>query len=660
MRFASQLGLAATFLLALFLVNSASGQSADKRLSIVSGTTLEMGVDTTIPNAKFSWVLTKDREFVTAQQTTFFQTRQTTPGNYTLDVSIASEDNLKNEFHSFAIEITDIVGIVPLPFLGSGSIMTTNITFDPPADSSKTISIDPTGGLVKIDASASVGVTRFTFDINGSIDADGDGNPLNDADNAGASSEQIGGPLYYYFLPSATPRVISLAFAGQNQTSDQYSINFTGRTSNGTSVPQGGSVPVNADVNGLIVRFSADVNPQLFSGRPVVYEWDFGDHRRSLLESPVHTYAEPGVYTATVALRDIQNGTVIYGGTTQVTVQGAQASSSSVSSEPSDNAGGVSLGSTLKIGFSLLLLLVLGLLAYFGIKKVKNITSGKLQQKLEEVEGKYFESEKKPSDLSVAPAPLQLKKAPAVDVTNRQEVIDREKKTTEFATKKEQPVAQDNGPAPAWLKQTPASTPPPSAPAPKPAPAPPAPKPTPAPAPVAPPKPVPPPAPVPAPAPVAPPKPVPPPPPAPVPTPAPAPKPVVPTAPVAPTPVPVQPKPEPQSPAPVPPAPAPSAPVASVTPKPTVATNKAAMTPEEREAERKRKKRQRYRHNKHLREMEAKANPPMPTAIAAPQEKKLEAAKPEHELKAPATDHLLPKSDDQPIAIIRADSLDDQ
>jgi hypothetical protein len=68
-------------------------------------------------------------------------------------------------------------------------------------------------------------------------------------------------------------------------------------TVRGVADPSTGPAP-------LLVQFSASGrDPQ---NRPLIYEWDFGDGGGTVNQSPQHTYARPGRYTATVTVTEQQ------------------------------------------------------------------------------------------------------------------------------------------------------------------------------------------------------------------------------------------------------------------------------------------------------------------------------------------------------------------
>lgn len=169
-------GVLAAFAIIASDPSQTPAQQLAPTIVLSSGELLEIGVDTDLVRPEFSWILTRDREFVNAQRSRFFQTRQTQAGTYTLDVSIQSEDRQRSEFHTFQIEVTQALPPSPFPTGSGSSVIVPNIMTEPSASINGTISVDPQGDLIKIDASRSTGpVERFLVDLDTSKDSNGDG-----------------------------------------------------------------------------------------------------------------------------------------------------------------------------------------------------------------------------------------------------------------------------------------------------------------------------------------------------------------------------------------------------------------------------------------------------------------------------------------------------
>ncbi len=551
-------------------------------IRIEAGQMLEIGTDTASPKSEFSWILTKDRKFQSAQRSRFFQTRLTQLGTYVLDVSVQDPLASQNDYRAFTIIVSDPIPVQP-PATASGSQKAILVT-DPPLIGSA-VYLPPEGGIVTLDASQSIGpATSYSLDLSNTVDSDGDGNPENDRDNAETFNEKSGSPIRFFMLPSSQPRKVWLTITDStsgtsNRTSVDVIFALTPTVSSAVSsaAPQTSAIKITG--LGMTAEFSADIPSADTAGKEVLYEWNFGDRRRSLLFTPTHTYTVPGTYTVTLTVRDIRNGQVLFSGSNSVFVQGAatgssvSSASSSLSSTSSASGGaktGLPIGSIIKVGFIVLLLLALAVGMYMLFTWIKRKTTGSLEKTLENMEKTIVKSDAKAGVTDAKVEPLKLKKDPNISPVTpakkvQADVIDSEKSKTDFQSQTRAtgtPLAS-SGPVPSWLAK--ASLP--GAPTPKPASAP---APTPAPKPAAP---LPPPSAPKTPAATGPVpdwlKPVPPPPTAPKPTQAPAPTPA--PAPEPPKPVmPQIPAPAPKPVAPVP-APQPSAPVAEPATPPATA-----------------------------------------------------------------------------------------
>lgn len=605
---------------------STTGAQETSTIRIVAGDTLEVATDTASPKSQFSWILTKDRKFLNAQRTKFFQTRFSEAGTYVLDVSVQDPVTSENGYRAFTIIVTDVVpGSAPaFPVRDPAQPLQATLESDPPVILGSTY-LSPEGGIVKIDGSKSQGnISTFKIDLDTSVDSDGDGDPGNDFDNRATLSEKFGSPLYVFMLPKGASRIVRLTVTDLNAVSPsttELPILFAPApalpsSSASASVPApGGHVTVMR--NGLEMKFLASVDQGITAGREVLYEWDFGDRSKSLLNSPVHRYARSGTYTVGLTVKDIRTGEILHSSIDTLVIDPSSdvppitsessssvAASSSSSSAASPQKSGFSFRGIFQVILIIFFLLALAIALYALFTWIKRKTTTSLQKTLEKMEGNIVKKPEEPK----APEPMKLKKeAPKQVVTPPAELAERETAKKEFASQtrsNETPVAS-SGPVPSWLsnagKSAPAvaaaiaATPPAPAPSPRPATFPPA-----------------------------------------------APK--GPTDTTGPTPAWLKPAPAPTNPPPAAPpkAPVPSAPVAPTTPPPAAAV--AAPAP-----------------------ASALPPPPKPTPPAAPPkpaptsatlqapapEKKPEAKKPEQK----KTEPKKPDDEDPPIAIIQADSI---
>lgn len=471
-----------TILLALTAIVSTTITLHDSRaadanvIRIEAGQTIEIGTDTASPNAQFSWILTRDRQFIGAQRTRFFQTRLAEPGTYTLDVSIQNPTSSESDYRAFTLLVNAPAGSnTPAPRIDVGSGTLTAVLRTDPAIINGTVYLPAEGGIIMLDPSQSKGsIASYSFDLDSTVDTDGDGNPFNDLDNQGTISERQGTNLFVFMLPKAGTRTVSLT------TTDLSS----GRTANASlgiafSAPPAGQQPtvnqtvqgpIGMEIDGLTVTFTPRLDATLTEGRQLLTEWDFGDHLKSLLATPRHTYSAPGSYTVALTVRDITNGSIVYSGTASIDVSApltppASTASQSTSSVPSaiessssssaptgTTTSKLPIGSILTVGFILLIILAIGVGLFFAFQWIKGKTTASLQKTLEKMEGSIVGKESKvPS--AATPEPLKLKKDPPKAAPPPQDIADREKGKPEFTSRtrtNETPVAT-SGPVPAWL-----------------------------------------------------------------------------------------------------------------------------------------------------------------------------------------------------------------
>ncbi|MDD5055014.1 MAG: PKD domain-containing protein [Candidatus Peribacteraceae bacterium] len=471
-------------------------------IRLEAGQTVEIGTDTNSLSPQFSWILTKDRQFIGAQRTRFFQTRLADPGTYTLDVSIQDPALTESGYRAFTLLVSAPTNAgIPSPLLAAGSGAFEAILRTDPPTMNGTVSLPPDGGVLMLDPSQSKGtIASYSIDLDSSLDSDGNGDPLSDRDNQGTISERQGTSLFLFMLPKAEPRSVTLTttdLASGLTTTTSVLVAFSAppATEQSASGIPSSSGPISVQADGLTVSFNAQLDAATTQGKSLLMEWDFGDRLKSLLESPLHTYGAPGVYTVALTVRDIATGTVLYTGTTSVNVTAnlqTEASSSATSQiAPSSSAasnpdtagskqtedGGLPIGAIVTVGFILLLLLGGAVALFFILQWLKGKTTSSLQKTLEKMENTIVKKET-PGASPATPEPMKLKKELPRTMAP-QEISDKEKAKTEFVSRtrtNETPVTSA-GPVPSWLASSGAKnvqppSPPPATPLPKQAPSP--------------------------------------------------------------------------------------------------------------------------------------------------------------------------------------------
>ncbi len=98
--------------------------------------------------------------------------------------------------------------------------------------------------------------------------------------------------------PGASGSILVIASQGTATAQHTATLSVLGVTA--TESATSGSAP-------LSVSFTASANG---GTAPYTYQWSFGDGNSSLSQNPTHSYAQPGTYTASVAVTDAQSHTV--------------------------------------------------------------------------------------------------------------------------------------------------------------------------------------------------------------------------------------------------------------------------------------------------------------------------------------------------------------
>jgi PKD repeat protein len=211
-------------------------------------------------------------------------------------------------------------------------------------------------------------------------------------------------------------------------------------------------------VNGMDMRAEAIFDPSLVAGKSLLLEWDFGDRSKSLLSTPIHRYNIPGTYILSLTARNITTGEIVYEGKTNVQIlpsvnQSSTSSSSSSetlqSSASSDGTSNSSIGSIVTVVVIILALLMIAGGLYAVLTWIKKRTTYSIQKTLEKVEETIVRKDAKEEVIATV-APMSMKKSEDI-------ITDREKSTTEFASKERTQITPTStaGPVPSWLQKAP-------------------------------------------------------------------------------------------------------------------------------------------------------------------------------------------------------------
>ncbi len=478
---------------------ASAAESGTEDIDLFVGDILEILPSVGIANPTYSWILTQDRTFLQASRAPKFTARLIQPGNYTLLAEIASGDGSTKINRTFEITMRPrdgTTGSPPAPEVtGTGSVNLVS-TF-PAMDSNKHVILKTTKQLVRLDP-LNPDLKPLALDLDASQDSDGDGNPRNDLDDRDTFFQTYASPVTIWFTTPITTRTMIVTTVGVSGAAVQQEVTVLDEA---YAMQQGLLIsPLQmtvTPVSNLDYTFGAEV--EMGSTSPLLFHWNFGDGQESLLQNPAHTYAQGGTYTVKIEVRNLLDGKVIATKQQDVVVQGGAVASSAQSVETSSASSESPVMSTSGRSWTSIVILIgiFVLCLFIGIGAVTwllRMRKGKsLDQTFETLEKNILKKdETKATSVSAPPltiptvgAPMTSKAAPT-----QQEISKREEQ-------KQTPVDSttpkiDTDAAPAWLKKglgdsAVAPTPkPPITPSPNPNPNP-IPKPTPIPAPSAPP-----------------------------------------------------------------------------------------------------------------------------------------------------------------------------
>ncbi len=491
----------------------AQGGLSTFSLTIAPGELLELAIPTRAFQPEYNWILSREGNFISAGRSPIFQTRQTDAGVYTIDVNVLSEGKTITESYSLQLNVNEHVSTYDPSGQKSGEIQAVLESLPPASDGSIRLPAD--GGVLTLIPGSSYGdIASYDIDFDIQTDTNGDGIPDNDRDTQGTYSQKAGTPVRVLLRPQGAPHTLSLTVSDvQGHSSSTVStVRFDGaatiassQASHSTSVKSGDFI---LSVTGRTISPSLAAHSSLQSNHAVLYEWEFGDGRKSLLHAPRHTYDQPGDYSVSLTVRDIANGQLLYSGSTSVKVTEQDSVSSapiqeihsSVVSSASTEANGDSRSywSIIKAALIFLVLIQIGLALFHLALWIKRKSTGALHTTIEKMEHSLFEQEKNDEDtlpsvmplkkidkpdvatgvqeevlepiapvppaqeVAVGPVPDWLKNAPTEPVIQTSSEVT----ATQFEPQVQVSPPQETAPVPSWLSDTAATTPSPDPPAP--------------------------------------------------------------------------------------------------------------------------------------------------------------------------------------------------
>ena len=445
---------------------------------------------------QINWVLTHAGETVSSSTEATFRTRLAREGNYTLTAEAGNTQRIfqllvrqrRPEDTVRAQNPGDAVAFDP-PLL-NGNINVNSVR--------QVLTATPVRNDIKV----------LAIDIDIAQDSNGDGNSGNDEDTRTTLFRSDGNALHIWFVGglSRTIRLGSLQDGKQPEFENITVGPTTGQridpgippmttqpTTPTTPTPQPTPVeptPVVSDYNGplsirVVKNDNGTVRMRLEAPEeeqsPLIVLWSFGDGAQSMLDEPIHTYAESGNYSISAEVRNLATGKVVTTLTDSLVVNRLREQPIPVDEDeektpvdpepepepepepqPEEKEGSGILGLVIKLILALVFFAALGAGIMFLIAKIKK-RGFSLEKSLEKAE-QVMVSGKEEKDVSDVAPPMEIS-AEEVETPVVEPVTDEPSETTP-----PEPTPPEPTP-PAPPEPTPPSPPEPTPPTPAPEPA---------------------------------------------------------------------------------------------------------------------------------------------------------------------------------------------
>ncbi|MDD4627801.1 MAG: PKD domain-containing protein [Candidatus Peribacteraceae bacterium] len=466
---------------------SAASTSTTEDITLSVGSIFEILAALPGTDSSVSWTLLKeDGSFVQADRGRIFHERFVETGNFSLKAEVGNAASPAMLVRTFFIHVSSAA--LPLPSTPGIMTGTPIVRTDPPVEEGNNVVLGNQQTILL--SPLSPGTARLSLDLDHTIDNNRDGNPSNDTDDEGTFFLTDGTPLRIWFPEFSTDRTITIMSMGAQGTTAQTLRVTTAavtvpRPDSTPSLPNSGGTPLIAvdDRGNGVFGFSLKENALTASGRALLFLWDFGDGRQSMLDRPMHTFSKNNSYTVRLTVRDLKTAQNVLdtGGALQVTsvlsgetgsasssgqsASSVSSSSAASSAQSSVAATGVPSGMWGTIGVILLVViasLILGFMAMFIIARIvkRNLDTDKTPTTPQK--SRTASGERKSSSLDHAPpmpvidvsamreeeAPVRrtpkAERAPAEEVPKVEEISSVEPPST---------LQFDENQAPSWLKQ---------------------------------------------------------------------------------------------------------------------------------------------------------------------------------------------------------------
>lgn len=260
-----------------------------------------------ITDATYTWILTQDRTFLEANRAPSFRKRLIQPGMYTLYAEIASVDGNRRISRTITLDYSVRQPGEPVneqPVANSGALVRTE-----PASDEKGRIIMPAGTQLVELLPVNPDIVPLALDLDLTRDADGDGKPDNDIQTDDTFFHSDATPLFLWITndPLTTHSLSVTAAAPDGARTQKVEIinEDIAKTQGIVQSP----VQIKTEQTGerSYVFSAVFENPDAAAGQ-LLYQWQFGDEQQSLVTKPEHTYAEDGPYTVSLLIRNLRDG----------------------------------------------------------------------------------------------------------------------------------------------------------------------------------------------------------------------------------------------------------------------------------------------------------------------------------------------------------------
>jgi len=410
-------------------------------VTLQRGSIFEIATDIQEQGVQHSWVFSHNGTFLEAKRSPAFRTRLIEAGTYSLNAEVADANAQNRQKMILTIQVPETGG----PSSQQATATQTLVTTNPASDAEGRIITEKAQHIIQLSP-VNQNTTSLKLDLNTDLDSDRDGDTTNDDDVQGTFFGSKRTPIFLW-LTNAKPQITITG-----QLSDGSVITQSVRVmSRNAAEQEDESTRKRVEIvaqNGEegVVSFSVNYENTAPSG-PVLYHWNFGDGRQSLLDSPVHTYAENGTFTVNLTVRNLETGEITEEVRASVQVNNITdlPTEKPTDTEDSGKSMFALFGLIIKILAIALASLLVGLGVVFAIAKLRNSSS--LHEKIEMAEKKLVGDTKEE-----APPPLEVIEAeevpPPVEEKKKSSLSDSPNEFRTKPKKKEEPqIEQDPEPA---------------------------------------------------------------------------------------------------------------------------------------------------------------------------------------------------------------------